>query len=163
MTARAPKDYYAILGVTRDATLRQIKAAYRKLAKQHHPDANPGDPGAAARFRDITEACETLSDSARRKAYDYIYTYIRKPTPGTAITTPADSPAASRVLAVLEDTWIAIRRQHGQVPPGRDHHRQRHRQQAAEMGTLRLRPLVRIQRQARRGHDQRRRPGPHPP
>ena len=117
MTARAPKDYYAILGVTRDATLRQVKAAYRKLAKQHHPDANPGDPGAAARFRDITEACETLSDSARRKAYDYIYTHIRKPAPGTAITTPADSPAASRVLAVLEDTWTAIRSRHGQVPP----------------------------------------------
>src|SRR5215472_19229685 len=105
MTAWPPKDYYAILGVTRDATLRQIKAAYRKLARQHHPDANPGDPGAATRFRDITEACETLSDPARRKAYDYTYTYIRKPAPGTAITTPAASPAASRVLAVLEDTW----------------------------------------------------------
>jgi hypothetical protein len=117
MTARVRKDYYAILGVSPDATLRQIKAAYRKLAKQHHPDACPGDPGAAARFRDITQAYETLADPQRRKAYDYIYTYIRKSAAGTAITTPADSPAASRVLVVLEDTWTAIRRHHGQVPP----------------------------------------------
>ena len=113
MTARAPKDYYAILGVSPDATLRQVKAAYRKLAKQHHPDANPGDPHAATRFRDITEAYEILTDLQRRNAYDRTY----KPAPGTAITTAADSPAASRVLAVLEDTWTAIRSHHGQVPP----------------------------------------------
>jgi hypothetical protein len=112
MTARPLKDYYAILGVSRDATLRQIKAAYRKLAKQHHPDACPGDPHAAARFRDITQAYETLADPLRRKAYDRYH----PPAPGTAITTPAGSPAASRVLAVLEDTWTAIRRHHGQVP-----------------------------------------------
>jgi hypothetical protein len=109
----APKDYYALLGITQAATTRQVKAAYRKLAKVHHPDTNPGDPGAAARFRDITEAYETLSDPMRRKAYDRIYI----PAPGTALISPADSPAASKVLAVLEDTWTAIRRNHGQVPP----------------------------------------------
>jgi hypothetical protein len=116
VTARQAKDYYAILGITPAATTRQIKAAYRKLAKTWHPDKNP-DPQAAARFRDITEAYETLIDLDRRKAYDYIYKYIHKPAPGTTITTAADSPAASRVLAVLEDTWTAIRRHHGQVPP----------------------------------------------
>jgi hypothetical protein len=113
MTARSPKDPYAVLGITRAATTRQVKAAYRKLAKRHHPDANPGDPEAAARFRAITEAYETLIDPKRREAYDRKH----PPAPGTAITTPADSPAASRVLAVLEDTWTAIRRHHGQVPP----------------------------------------------
>ena len=117
MTARAPKDYYAILGVTRDATLRQIKAAYRKLAKQHHPDANPGDPGAAARFRDITEAYETLADPIRRKAYDSLHKHLFGAATSSAVTSPAQSPAASRILAVLEDTWTAIRRHHGQVPP----------------------------------------------
>jgi hypothetical protein len=113
MTASQPTDYYAILGITPAATTRQVKAAYRKLAKTCHPDTCPGDPQAAARFRDITEACETLTDPQRRKAYDRTY----KPAPGTAITTPAPSPAASRVLAVLEDTWTAIRSHHGQVPP----------------------------------------------
>jgi curved DNA-binding protein CbpA len=44
----APGDYYTILGITRDATARQVKAAYRKLAKKHHPDACPGDPDAAS-------------------------------------------------------------------------------------------------------------------
>jgi hypothetical protein len=113
MTAGLPKDYYAILGVSRDATLRQIKAAYRKLAKWHHPDACPGDPDAATRFRLITEAYETLSDPLRRTIYDRYHPH----EPGTAVSAPADSPAASRVLAVLEDTWTAIRRHHGQVPP----------------------------------------------
>jgi curved DNA-binding protein CbpA len=107
------RDYYALLGIKQDATLRQVKAAYRKLAKTCHPDVCPGDPDAAARFRDITEACETLSDPARRKEYDRTY----RPAPGTALTAPADSPAASKVLTVLEDTWTAIRRRHGQVPP----------------------------------------------
>ena len=55
-------DYYTLLGVEPDATLAQIKKAYRKLARQHHPDTNPGDQQAAARFRQITEAYETLSD-----------------------------------------------------------------------------------------------------
>jgi hypothetical protein len=59
MTA-SPGDCYKILGITRDATARQVKAAYRKLAKKHHLDACPGDPDAAVRFREITEAYETL-------------------------------------------------------------------------------------------------------
>ena len=59
MTA-PPKDYYAILGVSSDATTRQIKTAYRKLAKTSHPDACVGDPDAAGRFRLITEAYETF-------------------------------------------------------------------------------------------------------
>jgi hypothetical protein len=113
VTARQPKDYYALLGITQAATTRQVKSAYRKLAQTCHPDACPGDPDAAARFRDITQAYETLSDPQRRKAYDRTY----QPAPGTAITTAAESPAASRILTVLEDTWAAIRRHHGHVPP----------------------------------------------
>jgi DnaJ-class molecular chaperone len=63
-------DYYALLGVAPGATTAQIKKAYRKLARQHHPDHNLGDPEAAARFQDITEAYETLTDPERREAYD---------------------------------------------------------------------------------------------
>jgi hypothetical protein len=68
MTA-STADYYGILGLTSDATLADVKKAYRKLARQHHPDRNNADPGAVDRFRRITEAYECLSahlkDNAR--------------------------------------------------------------------------------------------------
>jgi DnaJ homolog subfamily C member 7 len=57
------KDYYKILGVSKDATEQEIKKAYRKLAIIHHPDKNPDDPAAEDRFKEIQEAHETLSDS----------------------------------------------------------------------------------------------------
>ncbi|HJY65437.1 MAG TPA: DnaJ domain-containing protein, partial [Streptosporangiaceae bacterium] len=60
MTA-STADYYGILGLTSDATLADVKKAYRKLARQHHPDRNNADPGAIDRFRRITEAYEYLS------------------------------------------------------------------------------------------------------
>jgi hypothetical protein len=117
VTGSPIEDYYAILGIAPGATTRQVKTAYRKLAKVHHPDANPGDPGAAARFRQITEAYETLIDAVRRKAYDYLYKHLYGAATSSAVTSAAQSPAASRILSVLEDTWTAIRRHHGQVPP----------------------------------------------
>jgi len=64
------KDYYKILGVEKNATEQEIKKAYRKLAIQHHPDKNPGDPNAEARFKDISEAYETLIDPQKRQRYD---------------------------------------------------------------------------------------------
>ncbi|CAK7217795.1 hypothetical protein SCUCBS95973_003265 [Sporothrix curviconia] len=64
------KDYYKILGVTKDADEKDIKKAYRKLAVVHHPDKNPGDEDAEARFKDIGEAYETLSDPQKRARYD---------------------------------------------------------------------------------------------
>jgi curved DNA-binding protein len=64
------KDYYKTLGVPRTATQAEIKKAFRKLARQHHPDQNKGDKGAEQRFKDINEANEVLSDPAKRKQYD---------------------------------------------------------------------------------------------
>jgi molecular chaperone DnaJ len=64
------KDYYGILGVKPDATPEEIKKAFRRLARETHPDANPGDHSAEARFRDVAEAYEVLSDPERRRAYD---------------------------------------------------------------------------------------------
>lgn len=66
------KDYYEILGVKRSATDEQIRQAYRKLARKHHPDLNPGDKGAEERFKELNEANEVLSDSEKRKRYDQL-------------------------------------------------------------------------------------------
>src|SRR5215216_3052708 len=64
------KDYYATLGVTKSSTEKEIKQAYRKLARKHHPDVNPGDKGAEAKFKEINEAYEVLGDPDKRKKYD---------------------------------------------------------------------------------------------
>ncbi len=64
------RDYYEILGVPRDASEKQLKDAYRKLAKQHHPDRNPGDKQAEARFKEIQQAYDVLSDAKKRAQYD---------------------------------------------------------------------------------------------
>jgi DnaJ-class molecular chaperone len=66
----AGKDYYKILGANRSATDKDIKQAYRKLARKHHPDVNPGDKSAEARFKEINSAYDVLSDPEKRKKYD---------------------------------------------------------------------------------------------
>jgi curved DNA-binding protein len=64
------KDYYAVLGVAKNADQEAIKKAYRKLALKHHPDKNPGDSKAEEKFKEITEAYAVLSDSEKRRQYD---------------------------------------------------------------------------------------------
>jgi curved DNA-binding protein len=66
------KDYYKILGVDRNASEKEIKKAYRKLARKYHPDVNPGDDGAEERFKEINEAHEVLSDPEKRKKFDQL-------------------------------------------------------------------------------------------
>ena len=63
-------DYYETLGLEKSATDEQIKRAYKKLARQHHPDLNPGDPASEKRFKDVAAAYEVLSDRERRARYD---------------------------------------------------------------------------------------------
>ncbi|MBV9469659.1 MAG: J domain-containing protein, partial [Abitibacteriaceae bacterium] len=64
------KDYYKILGIARTADEKEIKKAYRKLARQHHPDINPNNKGAEAKFKEINEAYQVLSDKEKRTLYD---------------------------------------------------------------------------------------------
>jgi len=113
-----PADYYGILGLTSEATLADVKKAYRKLARQYHPDRNNADPGAIDWFRRITEA------------YEYLSAHLKDDPPGNGHSRPgptrpprADvgmpggySVAASRVLTMLEETWQAIRAHHPEIP-----------------------------------------------
>ena len=72
------KDYYKILGVSKNATEKEIRQAYRKLARQYHPDVNPGDKTAEEKFKEINEANEVLSDPEKRKKYDELSSYYQQ-------------------------------------------------------------------------------------
>jgi curved DNA-binding protein len=83
------KDYYQVLGVAKNASEKEIKQAFRKLARKHHPDVNPGDRGAEQKFKEINEAHEVLSDPEKRRKYDQLGSnwkqyeqYARGPSPG---------------------------------------------------------------------------------
>ena len=127
------KDYYALLGVEPGATTAQIKSAYRKLAKQYHPDVN-SSPDAAEKFREITEAYDTLTDPDRRRRYDRLHGTSRTTFGGddewSRYTRPGNgthagngsangngSQVASKILKVLEDIWLEIRRWNPEIPP----------------------------------------------
>lgn len=72
------KDYYSILGITKTSSAEEIKKAYRKLARKYHPDMNPGDKNAEARFKEVNEAYEVLSDNDKRKKYDQFGQYWKQ-------------------------------------------------------------------------------------
>ena len=122
------KNYYALLGIEPDATVAQIKSAYRKLAKQYHPDVN-NSSDAAERFREITEAYDTLIDPDRRRRYDRLHDTRTGTAGGTwsgsggsrertgnGSASSNGSQAASQILKVLEDIWLEIRRRHPEIP-----------------------------------------------
>src|ERR671917_1480364 len=66
------KDYYRVLGVSETATPKDIKSAYRKLSRQYHPDANPGDKAAEERFKEVSAAYDVVGDAEKRKEYDEV-------------------------------------------------------------------------------------------
>src|ERR1700689_2447504 len=84
MATTPTKDYYAVLGVKKTATSDDIRKAFRKLARKHHPDVNPGDKKAEERFKEISEANDVLSDEKKRKVYDALGYYSDQIDPAAA-------------------------------------------------------------------------------
>ncbi|HTZ58819.1 MAG TPA: J domain-containing protein [Acidobacteriaceae bacterium] len=84
MATTPTKDYYAVLGVKKTATAEEIRKAFRKLARKHHPDVNPGDKKAEERFKEISEANDILSDEKKRKVYDALGYYSDQIDPAAA-------------------------------------------------------------------------------
>src|SRR5579864_3883811 len=82
--ATQTKDYYGLLGVKKSATSEEIRKAFRKLARKYHPDVNPGDKSAEAKFKEISEANDVLSDPKKRKIYDQVGFYSDNIDPATA-------------------------------------------------------------------------------
>lgn len=82
------KDYYQALGVKREASTDDIRKAYRRLARKHHPDLNPGDKASEDRFKEVQEAYDILSDSKKRKMYDQYGFYSEQGFPGAGAQQP---------------------------------------------------------------------------
>jgi curved DNA-binding protein len=97
MAATNFRDYYAILGVSKNASAEDIKKAYRQLARKYHPDLNPGDKAAEAKFKEITEANEVLSDVEKRNQYDRFGQYWKQAeqTKGTTRSTSTSTSSNS--------------------------------------------------------------------
>src|SRR5437879_8841157 len=105
------KDFYSALGVSSDASDADIKKAYRKLAKDLHPDKNPGNAGAEQRFKDVSEAYSVLSDAEQRREYDA----IRTMTHGGARFTAGGGPSGGFSDDVFSGFFS---RQSGRQPGG---------------------------------------------
>src|SRR3990172_3298322 len=108
------KDYYSVLGVEKTSSNEEIKRAYRKLARKYHPDLNPGDKAAEARFKELNEAHEVLGDPDKRRKYDELGAnwrmYEQGPPPGGRTTEPSGAawtfdsggPGGSRTMTHQE-------------------------------------------------------------
>jgi curved DNA-binding protein CbpA len=124
MRVGTQKDYYATLGLSRDAKPEEIRTAYRRLARRHHPDVNPGNKAAEEKFKQISEANEVLGDEKKRKIYDQYGFYSNRIPPGgygrgtssgPAEPTPKPGPESSpdteesETERIIEETRRRIR------------------------------------------------------
>ncbi len=100
MASTTKQDYYELLGVPRKASVKDIRAAYRKLARKYHPDLNPGDKSAEEKFKQIQEAYEVLSDTKKRQMFDQFGFNV--PGPG------GGPPPGAGTAALRPKTFISI-------------------------------------------------------
>src|SRR5229473_2606112 len=84
MATTTKQDYYELLGVSRKASAKEIRTAFRKLARKYHPDLNPGDKSSEEKFKQLQEAYDVLSDSKKRQVYDQYGFYSDNLPPGGA-------------------------------------------------------------------------------
>ena len=103
----AKQDYYATLGVERGASAEDMKKAYRKLAMQYHPDRNPGDAKAEAKFKELNEAYDVLKDDQKRSAYDR-FGHAAFENGGGLV--PAAAASASKAALAIFSTRCSARR-----------------------------------------------------
>ncbi|MGK7930184.1 MAG: DnaJ C-terminal domain-containing protein [Microcystaceae cyanobacterium] len=100
------RNYYEILGVSKDATSEEIKKSFRKLARQYHPDVNPGDKTAEEKFKDINEAYDTLSDEGKRLDFDQqFFGKTKRFNPRSKERIPRSSNGNSNKTRPNSDTW----------------------------------------------------------
>ena len=100
--AEQKRDYYEVLGLQKGASEEEIKKAYRKLAKQYHPDLHPGDKEAEAKFKEVNEAAQVLGDPEKRAKYDQVGHAAFDPSQGFGGVDGASGSAVSGASAALE-------------------------------------------------------------
>ena len=107
------KDYYATLGVPKTASAKEVKQAFRKMARKYHPDVNPGDKSAEARFKEINEAYEVVGDAEKRKKYDELgsnwkmYEQAQRPAAGPELADSIPRSGTPTSAAVADKAAIA--------------------------------------------------------